>query len=261
MVGQSNEHKRQIACFCGSHFYSLIDTLNINGEQQDNRDDSRSWVRTLVNWSQFPIKWNFFFWFAFWIVISRRYWSIAKAQDSGCQHSNFNSLLTSCMILCKLLNFFVPKFLVVKWGWFKFICVVAFCEGLKPGSISVHRYYDNRFAHVWKCKDQMRLNVNLQGKSKALDTCDSFHSFILECHVLCYKLAGGREWAQDGAYTQGTHSLMEDKRHIIEKFLYSIMVHEMFLNVTVQRTEGEIFELYELSRYGIWNLSSPQTDV
>lgn len=64
---------------------------------------------------------------------------------------------------------------------------------------------------------------------------------------------------QDSAYTQGTHSLMEGKRHIVEKFLYSIMVQEMFLNVTVQRTEGEIFELYELNRYGVWNLSSPQT--
>ena len=34
--------------------------------------------------------------------------------------------------------------------------------------------------------------MSFQGKSKALDICDSFHSFVFnEGHGLCYKLQGG----------------------------------------------------------------------
>lgn len=42
---------------------------------------------------------------------------------------------------------------------------------------------------------------------------------------------------------------MQDHRHRVENFLHRIMVQEMLLDVTVQRTGGEIFELCKLNRH------------
>lgn len=124
------------------------------------------------------------------------------------------------------------KFLAIKWGWlkFKFIYIVAF-----------HGSFKNRAKYV--LADTMTTDLpkygctkikwdwmwNSRERAKYQTYVIHFpHSYLMSA-MHCVKSCGRGESVQDGAYTQRTHSLVGDKMHIVEKFLYSIMVQKCFL--------------------------------